>query len=126
MQIQPFVGPAQVPSLLQKADYVFCLSVDEPIKTISNTLLEAIHCGTTVIVNDTFDSSLYDGLVNNINDYILRVPLNKPRELIQTIEAHWKNREFGKTNRSIMAHSYEDYIAMNLKILQRAGKFGFG
>jgi len=122
VQIQPFVGPAQVPQLLQKADYVFCLSVDESIKTISNTLLEAIHCGTTVIVNDTFDSSLYDGLVNNINDFILRVPLSKPRESVQTIDSHWKNRDPGKTKNSIMVHSYEDYIEENLKILEGAGK----
>jgi glycosyltransferase involved in cell wall biosynthesis len=122
IQVQPFVSPAQVPLLLQKVDYVFCLSVDEPIKTISNTLLEAIHCGATAIVHNTFDSSLYDGLVKNINDFILRVPLSKPPGLIQTIETHWKNRDFRKINSSIMVHSYKDYISMNLKILESVKK----
>lgn len=121
IRIQPFVGPAQVPQLLQEVDYVFCLAVDEPIESISNTLLEAIHCGATVIVQDTFDASLYDGLVNNINDYILRVAPDKPVEIIQTIEVHWKNRDPGKTNNSIMNQSYQDYITMNLKILEKAG-----
>jgi glycosyltransferase involved in cell wall biosynthesis len=124
IHLQSFVNPVQVPLLLQNTDYVFCFSVDDPIKTISNTLLEAIHCGTTVIVNDTFDSSLYDGLVNNINDFILRVPLSKPQELVQIIESHWKNRDSEKINSSIMVHSYEDYIAMNLKILEKARKSG--
>jgi glycosyltransferase involved in cell wall biosynthesis len=122
IQIQSFVNPGQVPLLLQNTDYVFCLSVDEPIKTVSNTLLEAIHCGTTVIVNDTFDSSLYDGLVCNINDFILRAPLRSPEELVQTIEAHWGNKDFRMTNSSIMVNSYEDYIGMNLRILDKTSK----
>lgn len=122
IQIQPFVGPAQVPLLMQKSDYVFCLKPDESIKTISNTLLEAINCGTTVIVQDTFDSSLYDGLVKNINDFILRVDLIKPHELIKTIEKHWKKRDLRITNNISMVHSYEDYVAMNLKILKSAVK----
>jgi glycosyltransferase involved in cell wall biosynthesis len=124
-QIQPFVSLLQVPLSLQKADYVFCLSVDEPIKTISNTLLEAIQCGTTVIVNETFDSSQYEGIVNNIDNFILRIPSCKPQEIVQSIAEHWKSREFRKTNSSIMVYSYEDYIEMNLEILERARTSGY-
>ncbi len=120
LQIQPFIHPEKVPQLLQNADYVFCLSVDEPIQTISNTLLEAIFCGTTVIVNDTFDSSLYDTLVDNIDSFILRVPLSKPQELVQSIELHWRNKNHQIMGNSPMCYSYDDYIEMNLKILEKS------
>ncbi len=118
--ISPFVQPWQVPAVLKEADFVFCLTVDEPIPSFSNVLVEAVSCGTTVVVNEEFESSPYEALINNIEDTLLRVTLDNPHAMAGAIKERWKTLEKRSVEDFSLSFTFDEYIADNLQLLDKA------
>lgn len=54
-----FIPPWEMPSFLQKTDYLFYLIGNNPIPDFSNTVVEAVACGAKVITDDPSAFSCY-------------------------------------------------------------------
>jgi glycosyltransferase involved in cell wall biosynthesis len=117
LQINQFIPPWEVSSVLKEFEYVFCLTVDEPIPSFLNTLIEAVICGATVVVGSDFDLTQYQDIISNIYDNILVVPLDDPSEMTNLLLSHWKERQNKSLNRINILPMYQSYIDHNLRIL---------
>ncbi len=121
--IGPFVPPWEVPEVLNGSDFVFCLSIDEPIQSFSNLLVEAACCGATIIVDRNFDSSPYQLLSNSVEDCLLRVPCENPDTMAEEIVRSWDGRTKNRSARNIQfTPLFEEYIRKNINILEQASK----
>jgi len=121
--IGPFVPPWEVPEVLNGSDFVFCLSIDEPIQSFSNLLVEAACCGATVIVDSDFDSSPYQLLSNSVEEFLLRVPSENPDAMAEKIVRSWEGRTKSRSARNIQfTPPFEEYIRKNINILEQASK----
>ncbi len=116
LQIRHFIPPWEVPSIMQKADFVCCLRVAEPIESFSNLVAEALACGSIPVVADDFDTTPYLGLFHEIDTSILRVNVNDVNSFMSVlIDRHTladRNQE--------TPFSYMKYIRSNLTELENA------
>jgi len=126
VSLSPFIPPWRVPDLLRQSDYVFCLSVDEPIRSFSNVFAEAACCGATIVVDRSFDFKTYSPLLEGDDGLVLRVESENPESIARALIRHWREREMLPAKISTLALLYEAYRLRNLEIIRGAVSSVFG
>lgn len=112
--LESFVPPWQVPRILRETDFVFCLTVDEPLPSFSNTLVEALACGAKVVLLAPVPKQLG---VNNENDNVLVMHDADPSSI-----ADFLMMEDGKERPKIkVSHNdYHTYVTQNIHVLMQS------
>jgi len=110
ISFQSFIPPWEIPSLLSSIDYLFHFEIDEPIKSPSNLVVEALASGVEIITN--YDLPAVHG-VHRINLDKIALCVNylnnlKQKEALATPASVLKGllKELG----------YQDYIRQNIEI----------
>ncbi len=70
VQFFDFIPPWEMPSFLQKIDYLFYLVGGNPIPHFSNVVVEAVACGGTIITDKPAEFSRYQS-VFDVHKYVL-------------------------------------------------------
>ncbi|EKD39361.1 MAG: hypothetical protein ACD_75C00434G0011 [uncultured bacterium] len=111
--LSPFVPQWEVPHALRKSDFIFCLSVDEPIPSFSNILTEALSCGVKVVLLGPTRPNLKN--FRNIENIIV-LPYSKATQiakaLLESIEYEHVN-----ANGDALLDDFAAYISDNIRIL---------
>lgn len=120
--LRRFVSPWNMPDLLQQSDYVFCLSIDEPIPSYSNLLAEALYCSATVVIDSAADLADSSVVCNGLEDRMLRVDSADPESMARSLMQNWGNRIESRMDASIPVRLYDEYRSLNIEILSEAAK----
>lgn len=118
--LEPFVPPWNVPDRLKQANYVFCLSIDDPTSSYSNVVVEAVCCGATVVVDSDFDLGMYPLIQGELKTRMLRVDSANAESMAQTLFEHWENMKGSILDVPVSPEFYEGYRDANVLALSVA------
>lgn len=113
--IEYFVPPWKVPQIFRESDFVFCMAVDEPIPSFSNTLAEALSCGAKVVLLAPVPGQLRIKEKKNV----LAVSDARPENFAQLLQQASEQHSV-KIPVKISTDEYENYISANIRILRFA------
>lgn len=113
LEVIPFVPPWEVPHILRESDFVFCLAVDEPIPSFSNTTAEALSCGAKIVILEPVSSNLG---ISKEHDNIVVVPDAEPTCIAQILQnAADVNNSDVRTKES--GGCFHKYIRSNIQVI---------
>ncbi len=109
-----FVAPWEMNDLLNSIDAVFCFDSDLPFPVYSNLFLEALSCGTTVILDRVETLELYrkHGIdLESLKPQICVIDRNDPAVSARLIRQHLEAQRSLAVH--VFRHPYETYAASN-------------
>lgn len=118
LTLAPFVPPWKVPHVLRESDFVFCLAVNEPIPSFSNTLVEALSCGAKTIVSaPTFPNKVRLA----VHEDVLFLPSTEPKEIARLISDKFNKGHTGERN-VLDSDQFPSYVSANIRAVTGAAQ----
>lgn len=118
--LEPFIPPWDVPDRLQHANYIFCLSINDPISSYSNIVVEAVCCGATIVVDSGLDLGLYPLIQGGLKTRVLQVDSANPESMARALLEHWEQRKDIISDVLVFPEFYEGYRDANVAALSVA------
>jgi hypothetical protein len=115
---QPFIEPWRMPALLKAIDGIFYFQKDLPFPMFSNLAVEALYCGTALIVDrsDILEQYLAYGIdLEAEKNLIVEVPPKDPSKSALQITNHFEG--LNKIDESLDHPDYLRYLLLNKEII---------
>lgn len=116
-EFRQFVHPANMPGLLNEADFFLYFVKDNPIKDFSNILCEALWSGVRVLTDDTIDLGIYTEYIElDSKTQIVNLPIDDVGATRSKITEITKGWEGPSRYNNKLKYNLNEYLDANLEI----------